>query len=79
MLVTIALSSYILILAVVHFSYSSIFISQVDSEMALEFATQSGMVDTAREDVYLKALDSSRQFAVELHNTVAVFKLFAGL
>jgi len=51
---------------------------QVDSEMALEFATQSGMVDTARENVYLKALDSKRSFGVELHNPVAVFKLFAG-
>jgi hypothetical protein len=52
---------------------------QVDSEMALEFATQSGMVDTARETVYLRALDTKRHFAVELHNPVAVFKLFAGL
>jgi len=47
--------------------------------MALEFATQSGMVDTARVNIYLKALDSKRPFAVELHNPVAVFKLFAGL
>lgn len=52
---------------------------QVDSEMALEFATQSGMVDTARENIYLSTLDSSRTFAIELHNPVAVVRLFAGL
>lgn len=54
-------------------------VQQVDSEMALEFATQSGMVDTARENVYLTALDAKREFAVEFHNSVGVFKLFTGL
>ncbi|KAJ7561257.1 hypothetical protein O6H91_03G020500 [Diphasiastrum complanatum] len=52
-------------------------VEQVDAEMALEYATQSGMVDTAREPIYLRTLESDYKFALELHNPVCVMKLFS--
>jgi len=54
-------------------------VCQVDSEMALEFATQSGMADAVRDTIYLRTLDSKRTFAPDLHNSVCVLRLFSGL
>lgn len=51
---------------------------QVDAEMALEYAIQSGMVDTARDGVYLRTSDPTRSIAMELHSPVCVIQLFSG-
>ncbi|BBN02322.1 DNA topoisomerase VI subunit B [Marchantia polymorpha subsp. ruderalis] len=53
-------------------------VEQVDAEMALEYAIQTGMVDTARETVYLRTSDRNRPCAIELHSPVCVIKLFSG-
>jgi hypothetical protein len=51
---------------------------QVDNEMALEYAAQTGKVETAPETIFLRALDSKRVFGPDLHSPVCVFRLLAG-
>ncbi|CAM6127753.1 unnamed protein product [Calypogeia fissa] len=53
-------------------------VEQVDAEMALEYAIQTGMVDTAREGIYLRTSDPKRSVAIELHSPVCVIRLFSG-
>ncbi|KAL3696020.1 hypothetical protein R1sor_010096 [Riccia sorocarpa] len=53
-------------------------VEQVDAEMALEYAIQTGMVDTARETVYLRTSDRNKPCAIELHSPVCVIQLFPG-
>ncbi|GAV69075.1 HATPase_c domain-containing protein/Topo-VIb_trans domain-containing protein, partial [Cephalotus follicularis] len=50
-------------------------VEQVDYEMALEYATQSGVSEEPREAIYLQALDAKRRF-IDLHSPVFVFRLF---
>ncbi|KAH7436658.1 hypothetical protein KP509_05G029900 [Ceratopteris richardii] len=53
-------------------------VDQMDMEMALEYATQSGMVEAAREAVFLNCLDDKQTFVVDLKSPVCVFRLFSG-
>ncbi|GAQ84737.1 topoisomerase [Klebsormidium nitens] len=53
-------------------------VEQVDNEMALEYAAQTGKVETAPETIFLRALDSKRAFLPDLHSPVCVFRLLAG-
>jgi hypothetical protein len=51
---------------------------QVDAEMALEYAIQTGMTDSAREGLFLKTSDPNRSVTMELHSPVCVIRLFSG-
>lgn len=48
---------------------------QVDYEMALEYATQTGVREEPREDIYLQSLDSKGKF-FDFHSPIFVFRLF---
>lgn len=48
---------------------------QVDYEMALEYATQSGVSEEPREDIYLQSLEADDNF-IDLHSPIFVFRLF---
>ncbi|KAF3325917.1 DNA topoisomerase 6 subunit B [Carex littledalei] len=49
-------------------------VEQVDYEMALEYATQSGVSEEPREDIYLNSLEASYNFT-DFHSPVFVFRL----
>lgn len=49
-------------------------VEQVDYEMALEYATQSGINDEPREEIYLNPLDGSEKFQ-DFRSPVFVFRL----
>ncbi|KAF8041154.1 hypothetical protein BT93_B3163 [Corymbia citriodora subsp. variegata] len=49
-------------------------VEQVDYEMALEFATQSGVSEEPREAIYIQSLDTKSDF-IEFSNTVFCFRL----
>lgn len=53
-------------------------VDQMDMEMALEYATQSGMVEAAREAIFLHHVDEKPTFAADLHSPVCVFRVFSG-
>lgn len=53
-------------------------VDQMDVEMALEYATQSGMVEAAKESIFLRCLDDRRTFVEDLHSPVCVFRIFSG-
>ncbi|CAL9079787.1 unnamed protein product [Musa acuminata var. zebrina] len=50
------------------------YVEQVDYEMALEYATQSGASEEPREPIYLSSLEGSYSF-VDLRSPVFVFRL----
>ncbi|CAL9188710.1 unnamed protein product [Musa hybrid cultivar] len=50
------------------------YVEQVDYEMALEYATQSGASEEPREPIYLSSLEGSYSY-VDLHSPVFVFRL----
>lgn len=50
-------------------------VEKVDYEMALEYATQSGVSEEPREDIYLQTLDARTNF-LDFHSPVFVFRLF---
>ncbi|KVI09421.1 hypothetical protein Ccrd_012186 [Cynara cardunculus var. scolymus] len=50
-------------------------VEQVDYEMAMEYATQSGVREEPREDIYLQSLEPQMNF-VDFHSPVFVFRLF---
>ncbi|PON69735.1 DNA topoisomerase VI, subunit B [Parasponia andersonii] len=50
-------------------------VEQVDFEMALEYATQSGVSEEPREPLFLQSLEAEDNF-VDLHNPIFVFRLF---
>ncbi|PON51672.1 DNA topoisomerase VI, subunit B [Trema orientale] len=50
-------------------------VEQVDFEMALEYATQSGVSEEPREPMFLQSLEAEDNF-VDLHNPIFVFRLF---
>ncbi|XP_058071172.1 DNA topoisomerase 6 subunit B isoform X2 [Magnolia sinica] len=49
-------------------------VEQVDYEMALEYATQSGVSEEPQEAIYIQALEGTYDF-VDLHSPVCVFRL----
>ncbi|XP_077210440.1 topoisomerase 6 subunit B [Tasmannia lanceolata] len=49
-------------------------VEQVDYEMALEYAVQSGVSEEPREAIYIQALDDPHDF-IEFHSPVCVFRL----
>ncbi|XP_008782884.2 DNA topoisomerase 6 subunit B [Phoenix dactylifera] len=49
-------------------------VEQVDYEMALEYATQSGASEEPREAVYLSSLEGTHDF-IDFHSPVFVFRL----
>lgn len=50
-------------------------VEQVDYEMAMEYATQSGVREEPRENIYLQALEPGKKF-IDFHTPVFVFRLF---
>nr|ADE75679.1 unknown [Picea sitchensis] len=50
-------------------------VEQVDIEMALEYATQSGITQEARETTYIRALEGVQNF-YDFHSPVCVIRLF---
>ena len=48
---------------------------QVDYEMALDYATQTGVSEEPRECIHIPPLESKRNF-IDLHGPVFVFRLF---
>lgn len=48
---------------------------QVDYEMAMEYATQSGVKEEPREDIYIQSLEAEKQF-IDLQSPLFVFRLF---
>lgn len=50
-------------------------VEKVDYEMALEYATQTGVREEPREDIYLESLDDKGNF-FDFHSPIFVFKLF---
>ncbi|XP_010257405.1 PREDICTED: DNA topoisomerase 6 subunit B isoform X2 [Nelumbo nucifera] len=51
-------------------------VEQVDYEMALEYATQSGVSEEPREDIYIRAVEGAYDF-IDFHSPVFVFRLFS--
>lgn len=50
-------------------------VEQVDYEMALEYATQTGVSEEPRETIYIQSMESQDKF-IDLHSPVFVFRLF---
>ncbi|KAG7948009.1 hypothetical protein I3843_14G124200 [Carya illinoinensis] len=50
-------------------------VEQVDYEMALEYATQSGVTEEPREAIYIESLEAEKKF-IDLHSPIFVFRLF---
>jgi DNA topoisomerase VI B subunit len=50
-------------------------VEQVDYEMALEYATQSGVSEEPRENIYLQHLDPNKSNFIDLHSPTFVFRL----
>lgn len=48
---------------------------QVDYEMALEYATQSGVSEEPRENIYLQQLNPNHSNFIDLHSPTFVFRL----
>lgn len=48
---------------------------QVDYEMALEYATHSGVKEEPREPIYIQSLEAEKQF-IDFHCPIFVFRLF---
>lgn len=46
---------------------------QVDYEMAMEYATQSGVKEEPREDIYVQSLDADHKY-MDFHSPVFVFR-----
>ncbi|KAM7502623.1 hypothetical protein LguiB_001527 [Lonicera macranthoides] len=50
-------------------------VEQVDYEMALEYATQSGVKEEPRENIYIQPLEAETNF-MDFHSPIFVFRLF---
>lgn len=48
---------------------------QVDYEMALEYATQSGVNEEPRETIYIQSLEYENKM-IDLHSPFIVFRVF---
>lgn len=44
--------------------------------MALEYATQSGVSEEPREDIYIQTLESENKF-IDFHSPIFVFRLIS--
>ncbi|KAI5081155.1 hypothetical protein GOP47_0004338 [Adiantum capillus-veneris] len=53
-------------------------VDQMDMEMALEYATQSGMIEAAREAIFLSCVDENQTFVADLKSPVCVVRMFSG-
>ncbi|XP_062017838.1 DNA topoisomerase 6 subunit B isoform X1 [Rosa rugosa] len=51
-------------------------VEQVDSEMAMEFAANSGVSEEPRECIYLQSLEAAEDNFIDLHSPLFVFRLF---
>ncbi|XP_021593188.1 DNA topoisomerase 6 subunit B isoform X2 [Manihot esculenta] len=51
-------------------------VEKVDYEMALEYATQSGVSEEPREDIYIQTLESENKF-IDFHSPIFVFRLIS--
>lgn len=51
------------------------FVLQVDYEMALEYATQSGVNEEPREDIYIESLNEDKNF-IDFQSPIFVFRLY---
>lgn len=51
-------------------------VEQVDSEMAMEFAANSGVSEEPRESIYLQSLEAAEDNFIDLHSPLFVFRLF---
>lgn len=49
-------------------------VEQVDYEMALEYATQSGVNEEPREDIYIQSLEADHKY-MDFHSPVFVFRI----
>jgi hypothetical protein len=49
---------------------------QVDYEMALEYATQSGVSEEPRETIYIKPLEAENKKKIDLHSPFFVFRVY---
>ncbi|XP_019164114.1 PREDICTED: DNA topoisomerase 6 subunit B isoform X2 [Ipomoea nil] len=50
-------------------------VEKVDYEMALEYATQTGVKEEPREDIYLQALSDDKRFT-DFNSPIFIFRLF---
>ncbi|KAA8549565.1 hypothetical protein F0562_001417 [Nyssa sinensis] len=50
-------------------------VEKADYEMALEYATQSGVNEEPREPIYIQSLDAENKF-IDFHSPLVVFRLF---
>lgn len=51
------------------------FVLQVDYEMGLEYATQTGVNEEPREDIYIQSLDEDKNF-IDFQSPIFVFRLY---
>ncbi|KAK4753692.1 hypothetical protein SAY87_001796 [Trapa incisa] len=51
-------------------------VEQVDYEMALEYATQSGVSEEPRENIFIQALEANHQF-IDITSPIFVFRLIS--
>ncbi|XP_009374831.2 DNA topoisomerase 6 subunit B [Pyrus x bretschneideri] len=51
-------------------------VEQVDYEMALEYATQTGVSEEPREAIFLQSLEAAEDSFIDLHSPTFVFRLF---
>lgn len=49
-------------------------VEKVDYEMALEYATQSGVSEEPREDIFIQSLQPAHEF-IDFHSPIFVFRL----
>ncbi|KAK4737075.1 hypothetical protein R3W88_000772 [Solanum pinnatisectum] len=51
-------------------------VEKVDYEMGLEYATQTGVNEEPREDIYIESLDEDKKSFVDLQSPIFVFRLY---
>lgn len=51
------------------------FVFQVDYEMGLEYATQTGVNEEPREEIYIESLNEDKNF-LDLQSPIFVFRLY---
>ena len=50
--------------------------SQVDYEMALEYATHSGVKEEPKESIYIQSLEADKNQFIDFRSPIFVFRLF---
>ncbi|XP_049376390.1 DNA topoisomerase 6 subunit B isoform X1 [Solanum stenotomum] len=51
-------------------------VEKVDYEMGLEYATQTGVNEEPREDIYIESLDEDKKNFIDLQSPIFVFRLY---